>query len=448
MDFEKSALWREVEDISAQAQPVHAYWSADIHTPSLTVPAMKVLSVDEIEDFTENFSDIVVLRVAVPAGQFATKVYPNKSQLEITLYRNAIGEVSSGENIDDPRQSERYVATLFDRGSPIMDARGQQIPTEDSLDLTKIEIVDFQLFSKAVEQVRMHSVGGRFRRHTPKEILEGLFASESRKLSVDGQQIPDVVDVTDPSNTAVREHYDLPHGIKLIDVPSFIQRECGGIYSTGLAYYLKKEAWYFWGAFDTTRFNKADYTLTMIVVPSHKLPGSERTYRLDGKNLVVLVTGDVKFLDDSEQQQLNHGNGVRSGDASTVMTDWVTVENNKATASRGASNNEFVGQPRPNGNNNIQISPRAMSANSFELSSDIARRQGSHFDLLWENSNPRLLRPGMPVRVLYLDNDEIKILDGAPIRYASYVETVGPGLLSTRHRQNTRITLFVNNKLE
>lgn len=448
MDFEKSALWREVVDISALAQPVHAYWTADIHTPSSTVPAMKVLSMDEVEDFGENFSDIVVLRVAVPSGQYATKIYPFKSQLEITVYRNSIGEVSSSEQLDDPRQSERYVATLFDRGNPIMDARGQQVPSESSLDLTKIEILDFQLSSKAVEQVRMHSVGGTIRRHTPQELLEGLFASESRKLSVDGQQIPDVVDVVKPSNEAVREHYNLPHGIKLIDVPAFIQRECGGIYSTGLAYYLKKDAWHFWGAYDTTRFNQADYTLTIIVVPSHKLPGSERTYRLDGNNLVVLATGDVKFLDDSEAQQLNHGNGIRSGDASTVMTDWVTIENNKATASRGASNNEFMGQARPNGNNNIQLSPRAMTSNSYELSSEIARRQGSHFDLLWENANPRLLRPGMPIRVLYLDNNEIKIVDGVPIRYASYVETVGPGLLSTRHRQNTRLTVFVNNKLE
>lgn len=409
---------------------------------------MKVLSIDEIEDLLEDFTDTVILRCAIAGGAFAAKVYPNKSQLEITLYRNAIGEVSSTTDMSIARQSERYVATLFDRGSPMLDAGGQMVPNEEMLDLTKIEICDFQLISKPVEQLRMISVGGKYRTSTAEDLIRGLISSEVEKLEVDGSVLPKQVSFTPPSNTAVREHFDIPAPMRLVDVPGYIQRKCGGIYSTGLAYYLKKAGWFFWGAFDTSRFEQAEYTLTIINVPEDKLPGSERTYRLDGTNLVILATGQAKFLDDSERLQLNEGNGIRAGDATTVLGNFATVSGNKAVASRGASTNEFVGQTRPNGNNNVQAGSTVITANSFELSAELARRQGSHFDLLWENSNPRLLRPGMPVRVLYLDNNVIKQVDGLSVRNASYVETVGPGLLSTRHRQNTRMTLFVNNKLE
>lgn len=448
MEFEKSALWREVQQITQQEQPVHGYWTAEIHTAVETIPGMKVLSVDEIEDFLEDFSTITVLRMAVSAGVFATKVYPYKSQLEITLYRNSIGEVTTDTDFDAPRQSERYVATLYDRGSPMLDTRGQMPPTATMLDLTSIEICDFQLVSKSVEQLRMLSIGSKYRTSTAEDLIRGLIASEARRLELDGTRIPDKVTMVPPSNTTVREHFDIPQPTRLVDLPAVIQSKCGGIYSTGLAYFLKDDGWFFWGAFDTTRFDTTDYTLTVLVVPSNKLPGSERTYRLDGTNLVVMVTGDTKFKDDSEVMQLNYGNGVRAGDATTVLGNFATVSDNKAVASRGASTNEFVGQQRPNGNNNVQAAAMSITANTYELSSELARRQGSHFDFLWENSNPRLLRPGMPVRVLYLEGTEIKTVDGVGIRNASYVETVGPGLLSTRHRQNTRLTVFVNNKLD
>lgn len=448
MEFEKSALWREVQQITQQEQPVHGYWTAEIHAGGKTIPGMKVLSVDDVEDLLEDFSTTMVLRMAISAGVFATEVYPYKSNLEITVYRNSIGEVQTDTNFDKPRLSERYVATLYDRGSPMLDTRGQMPPTATMLDLTSIEVCDFQLVSKSVEQLRMHSVGGKYRTSTAEDLIKGLIASEARMLDLDGDRIPDKVTMVTPSNTAVREHFDIPQPTRLVDVPAVIQSKCGGIYSTGLGYFLKDDVWYLWPAFDTTRFETTEYTLTIIVVPDNKMPGSERTYRLDGTNLVVMVTGETKFKDDSEVMQLNYGNGVRAGDATTVLGNFATVSDNKAVASRGASTNEFVGQQRPNGNNNVQASDVLITANSYELSSTLARRQGSHYDFLWENSNPKLLRPGMPVRILYLDGDRIKMVDGVGIRNASYVETVGPGLLSTRHRQNTRMVVFVNNKLD
>jgi hypothetical protein len=447
MEFEKSSLWREVQAVQAEAKPVHNYWTAEIHTPTETLLALKVLSVDIVENYLEDFSDMVVLRVTMSAGKFAKRVYPNKSQLEITLYKNPIGETSSGLDTNSGRESERYTATLFDRGSPVVEGNGQNMPSEDSLDLTSIETLDFQLVSKAVEQIRMRTVGGNFRRDTPENFLKAFILSETRKIQVDGAVMPNLVEMVPASNTAVREHFSIPDGTRLVDVPQYVQNNLGGIYSTGLGYYLKKDSWHFWPAFDVTRFDKAERTVTIINVPKNKMPGTERTYRQNGRNLVILATGEVKFNDDSEKLQLNEGNGVRAADATKFMDGWATTQGNKAVAARGANNNEFVGEQRPNGNNNMQMAGSGITANSYALSSVLARRQGSHMELVWENSDPKLLSPGIPARVLYLDGEEIKSLDGVFMLTASYVETVGPGLLSTRHRMNTRMTLFVKRKL-
>jgi hypothetical protein len=446
MEIEKSSLWREVEAIIATPNPVHFYWSAEIHTPDETLPTLKVLSVDILEDWLGNYADMIVLRVTMSMGKYAKRVYPKKSQLEITLYKNPIGEVSSGTLENEVRQSERYTATLFDRGSPIVDGGMRNVADEETMDLVNIETLDFQIVSKAIEQIRMRTVGGNFRKSTVTDFIRPFLKVKTQEIVVDDLAMPSAVQMVEASNTSEREHYVIPP-MKLVDVPHYVQNELGGIYSTGLGYYLRKEGWYLWPAFDVTRFDKADRTLTIINIPKNKLPGGERTYRQNGRNLVILATGDVKFRDDSEAMQLNEGNGIRAADASKFMGDWATVSGNKAVAARGANNNEFVGQLRDNGNNNVQMADTPITANSYALSSVVARRLVSHVEVVWENSDPSLLYPGIPTRVLYLDGDEIKQLDGVGSLANSFVETVGPGLLSTRHRTNTKLTLLVERKL-
>lgn len=447
MEIEDSSLWREVEKITESgAKPIHYYYTADIHTPNETIPAMKVLSIDFVEDAQQNYADYVVLRCVVGLGKYAHRIYPNKSKLEITVYRNPIGEMSSATLEDQPRESERYTATLFDRGSPVVDAVTRNAPSEEVLDLSSMETLDFQLVDKGTEQIRMQKCGINARKHTVEEFLQAFMMQETRRIVVDDVAMPNQFNIVPPHNTTEREHFVIPQGFSLVDVPHYVQNQLGGIYSTGLGYYLTKDAWWLWPAFDTTRFDKAERTLTIINVPKNRMPGGERTYRQSGRNLVVLATGDVKFTDDSEALQLNEGNGVRSADSSKFMKNWVTNAGNKATASRGASTNEFVGQQRDNGNNNVGLAPA--TSNSYVLSSVVARRMGSRVDLTWESSDRKLLQHGMPIRLLYLDQDEIKSLDGVILGFSSYVETVGPGLLSTRHRMNTMLSLFVERKLK
>jgi hypothetical protein len=195
--------------------------------------------------------------------------------------------------------------------------------------------------------------------------------------------------------------------------------------------------------FDVTRFNDTSHKLTIINIPDNHFPGLERTYKLTGDNLVILSTGKVKFRDNSNVAQLNKGNGTRFADATKIFDNFSTTKDNKTVASRGSNNSETIGQARPNGQNFVPLGIKKITANPYIEYSALAARQGSLITMVWENANRSLLYPGMPVKIMYLDNDSIKTLYGVLLNVHSFVHTKEPGMTGIRYIVNTTLGVFV-----
>lgn len=445
MEFTDSSLYREVQAITESSnKPVHYTWSAEIHVGKDTYPVLKVMSIDFQDDFESKYSTEIIGRMALLGGVYAKWIYPSKDNLEMTLYRVPLHEATDVNNTEAVIESERYRVTLVDTGNPIVEGNGANTATEDILNLTNIFEVDFQLVNKAVEQLRMISIGGIYRNVTVEDVVKGVLTSESKKVSVEGVRIPQGVDMIKASNQNKRDHVIIPHGTKLVDLPAYVHHKCGGMYSAGLGYYLFGDYWYIYPCFDSTRFNQEENTLTVVNVPRNKLPDTERSYRQDGSNLVVLATGDVKLRDDTESRQLNEGNGVRFSDANNFMDGFTTVKGNKAYVSRGKNNSEFISTERKTGLNNVPVSSNHINANPYLERSKLAKRQGSVLGFVWENSNPKLLYPGMPVKVLYLSGDEIKTIYGTLLKAHHYVQLKGKGYTDIRYATRSVLSVFIS----
>lgn len=445
MEIEESSLWREVRTIvDGDVKPVHYTWSADIHANGETHKALKVLSVDLSEDYEMKFGDEIMVKLAISGGTYAKRIYPYQGEIEITLYRSPLRETSDVHDEEENTQAERYSATLVDTGSIVVEGSGENAVSEESLNLTNIIEADFQLINKALQQLRVVVVGGIFRNTTVENVIKGVLTAESKKVEVEGVRMPQGVDMIPASNQNRRDHIVIPHGTRLVDVPEYVHRKCGGVYSAGLGYYLRGDYWYIYPCYDVTRFAKAARTLTVINVPKNKMPQVERTYRQNGNNLVVLATGDTKFSDDSEVQQLNKGNGVRFSDANQFMTGFVKTKDNKTVASRGANNSEFSAFARKDGIAVVPFSPRPINANPFVEFSAVARREGGVFAFVWENSLPSLIFPGMVAKVLFLDDEDLQEAYGVILKAHHYTQTRGQGMTETRYVTSTMLSIFVN----
>lgn len=444
MEIEHSSLFREVQEvITSPAKPVHYRWKAELHVGDNTYEALKVLSIDDLREFDDKFSEEMMIELMIGMGTFAYDIYPYNTELDITITRYPLTEAGSFEGEESTPQAERYTATLVDTGHIGLEGNGPNTPSREALNLTNIHTCEFQLQRKAVEQLRMVSVGIKMRNATVEDAIRSIMTFESSQMSVDELQMPKGVDMVPASNQAKMEHIIIPDDVRLVDVPQYIHDQCGGVYSAGMGYFLQGDYWHVYPCYDMKRFGEAKHTMTVVNVPKNKLPGIERTYRLDGDHLTVLGTGDVKFKDDSNLLQLNAGNGVRFIDAEKFANNtFVERQGNKAIASRARNSNEFIVNERPNGLNNVLASDRAITANAYVEYSKMARRNGSFITFIWENANPSLLMPGMMAKILYLDGEEVKEITGSLLKVHTQHKLEGQGMTATRYRSISALVFF------
>lgn len=448
MEIELSSLWREVQQIiNATSKPVHFLWKAQVipnsQTPDKVVNALSVLSVDIISNYEDCFGDEVTITLAIPPGDYAANIYPYQDDLDIILYKYPLMEASDVVDTSQPTQSERFTAILYDRGNPIIEANANFTPTKEILNLTNIHDFTFQLTNKAIEKMRLIETGGNYRSTSVENVIKGVLTNVSLNLKIEKARSPQGVDMVKADNQEKWEHIVIPQGTSLTHLPAWVHAKCRGVYSSGLGYYYTNDWWYVYPCYDVTRFNKTTRTITVVNIPSNKLPSIERTYRKDGDNLVILATGQVIYRNDTNKQQLNAGNGARFAIAENLLTNFATTKNNKTTVSRAKNNNEFISIPRPNGLNNTKVSESVITSNVLGEISKLSKRQGNYISLNWENSNPSLLMPGMMAHILYMDGDMVGEIYGVVLKTHTFVKTKAPGLSNTRHICNTAISIFV-----
>ena len=448
MALENSTLYKQVLEIASNgALGVHFTVSCEIKANGKTFIPLKVLAISTERNYDENFSDAIVLELAISAGTYSHDIFPYKDNLEIKLHQTPINEVADDENFSTAMRVLPYRAVLIESGSPALEGNHSGMSNKSTADLAQIKTVSIQLIDPLVEQLRMKSVGGVFRGVKAGDVIKTLLGNESKGLQLPADQQVIGVDMISPYNQTVRDHILIPHGTKLCNAPLKIHNEAGGVYPTGLSYYLQNQIWYVFPKFDISRFETTPKTLTVLNIPANKMPGIERTYKKTANRIVVVATGDVKHRDNTETLLLNEGNGVRFADAAKIVGGFGEVIGNKLTLDRSSNNSEFVGEKRSTGLNNVIMSAARITSNAFLEMSKIASKAGSFVDLLWENSDPDLITPGMPVRLLYLIDDEVKELYGLVLRTHTLRAPKQEGMTTKRYVTNTALSLFVGRKL-
>lgn len=445
MDIQDSALYREIANIQTDgSKPVHYSYRGQIHANGQTIDAMKVIEVDILRDYELQYSDTIIVRMQFPQGTYFQDIFPYQDALECTLFKDPLNEQGASVDLNQSMQTERYTCIINQtEGSPLLEQTGWNDDSKDTLDLKDFADVHFQLVDRALYQMRMMEAGSNFRNCTPEQALRAIMTSESQQVQVDQQRVIKGVDMVPSNNQTVRDHVQIPDGTPLVHIPQYIHQKCGGVYSAGLGYFLQNDIWYIYPIYDPTRGANKAAALTIINIPKNRFPGVERTYRMDGNNLVIMGTGDVKFRDLSNPFQLNKGNGVRFAAADKIIDSYANVKNNIAVASRGAINTEVATTARPDGLNNAKTSARRLNANPYLEYSEMAKRNGSQMAFTWENSDPSLLYPGMLTTVIYQDGDTIQQVSGVLLKNHSHVRMQGSGMTSQRHITETGLSVFV-----
>lgn len=447
MEITYTPLYREAMSIVNNGETgSNVGWKAIIHLPgeNKTYVPLQVVAINIRCDFVKAYTDEFTCMLLIPLGKYARLIYPNRTNLEITLTKSPLRESSEEIQYDADLESERYSAILIDGDKSPTVGQGRETNDEDTLDLMDILPVSFQLTNKAMEKIRMVSVGLGVRNSTVKSAIRTLLTKETQNIKVDNKRVLEGVDIVEPNNKTVRDHVLLPQGIKIFDVCDYIQKNMG-VYNAGLGSYVRNRIWYVFPLYDTTRFTESKQTLSVLILPRNKFPQLERTYRKKGNSLTILITSETGFKDDSGTQYLNFGNGARFADANKFMEGFNETKDNATLVARAKNVNEVKIEDRPDKVNLINVTQNKITANPYYEYSKLIGRKGGVFKTIWENSDPSLLTPGMVTRISYYDEGEVREIY-ATLLGAEHSSMRMGDFGSQKHAVNSLLHFFVNAK--
>lgn len=418
-----------------------------IHTPKANLPILYPIRFDRLKDYIDHFSDVLNLTIAVPGGDYAHLIFPNKDKLEITLEFVPLKSTTEYiRHLNGPSTKKRYIAKLTEVESDLAEGNNELQQNYQKANQHVIKHITFQLVDKTVMALRSKTFGTIVRNTTGMDVIRYCLTELSRNLSSGDSENIKGVNVVKGHSEEVRQHIIIPHLTKLVSVPKVVNEAVGGLYPTGFSYYLRGQYWYVYPLYDNTRFESSDMTLTIINLPANRLPGIEKTFRITATQLIVLSTGNVKFIDTSIAEKDSVGDVVRFVDSRQVIEGYGKRDGNKFIADYSGNITEAAigGEVEDPNRATIQSSTTITAAYNNEFSK-LASRNGTRALITWENSNDAALYPGMPVRYIFTSSGELRQLYGTLHQSDTVMTVVDNNVKQRKFKSITVLTCFLSN---
>lgn len=439
-----SPITEELIKISHSRQGLIKYaYSALIHIveKDLAYQPIKVLGIDIERDYEHNLADVINCELAVSPGTWSDYIMPFVENLEISIIAEPV-------NFRAPITVSRYKAyckTLVNFRKT--DSRLQNVNTEtiDRMDIVRVE---FQLVPLLMEKLLPLQIGTNVVNSNVTDALTSLLMGEASKLQgLDNADMLKGVDMVKADNETVYDNIPIPHGIKLLDLPLYLQKNLYGVYKQGMGHYIQTGMWYIYPKSRTKRNDDKTRFINIFVSPKDFLKYTENTWTKEGNDLYIIAAleGDSKDISTSANT-LNKGNGIRVLNPDLQTTDEsVKVAGNKAIISRVNNVSEVILNESKNGVVNAPFIVNQKDTNIYEQVSQVEARDGKLIGLVWHNSNADLVKPGSVVRVHYTDShvNQQVMLEGIVIKAHHYIHATSASVVSTQYSCVSALFVFV-----
>lgn len=458
MEIQETAIWDEVKEIlDSESNPVFFRYLVEIHTEDDIIEPYAVTLFDVERDYAHKYGDEITITLKLQPHVLTRKLYPKKEDLQVYITKEPLSETDGGDDFEKDVETRIYDAVLLDDPGSEMEGARPQSTNPQEHDKEAPEEYRFQLINPAIERLRLKTAGGIYRDMRTDQVIQGICSFTASNLNLgEGEDITGV-DVVEGSNEDERAHIAIPHGTPLMELPQYIQRFAGGVYTTDIAHYIQNDKWYIYPKFHTRRFGDVDDHLTIINLPEGKMPGIERTYVADSAGqVIILATDETVFTETSEMLQLNVGQGLRYVEANQFLpklkdgeNGFHQVEDNIATSERKSNIREYNIHDRDSEREIALFSPQRITANYYNETSRISEVVGMYARIRWENANPDVLYPGQPARYIWLDEDVFSERYGCllGVDFVTFPQS-GQGVGDTNFFTVADMTLFFESEKE
>lgn len=437
MRLENSTIYRDVLMIAGKSGRTTYRLKLELFTEDETLYTVAAQNLSEYVDFENNFAEETNIQIVMQPGVYNTKVIPNSEVLFLNIYKTKYSPYQEPEVTK--RTYRCFPKTTADDS---VSQNSSAHLNQEAINESNLATYEFQIFDEAVEKLRTLQTGGIYPMANTGSVIRVLLGGMSEQLEMPLEKKPLGIEMYPPDTDVYKNALMIRQGVRLVDVAKYLQ-EHYGVYNTGIGCYYHAQYWHVWPLYNTKRFELARQTLTIVNVPRDRFPGIERTYELSGSSLSIVSTGETVMFDNNNMVKYNQGDGTRAIRASAMSgSEGMTVDKGQVVLHRGKTNTEILTSERVT-DTNLAPSEPEVTDNTCRILSRTAVGQGSHMQLGWENSNPDLLVPGMPLKLLYLKGDVVVQRYGTLLRWENLYSLAGPGLTDTAMFCNSALTIFV-----
>lgn len=443
VSFRSTPVWVGVEaTIMSGPKKVKYDQQILIHTAQNDFPIMKLVEFEEHNDYVASTAGSIHISFMMGLGDYVYKLYPFRDMLEVTIKKILQKDTGQTEDEDDS-PTLRYRAILDITKNPKVTAQRINNVDYETLNQSDVVQISLELLDRNLEVIRVATTpGGIYPQATMDQIIPGVMVGESNKWLIDGKPAVECFNMVPADNLVAVPNAYIP-SIKLSLVPTYLQEKISGVYNSGLGTHYQrvdgKPSWYVYPLFNTDRFDEDVERMVIYAVPEDELSGLDRTYRKEGKILYVVAAGQHKYEDDSQISDLNEGVGIRLPNATSVMNNGANLTPAGPVADRARANAEIGNRKRADG---VYYAPTvAPSDNLFKYTSRLAGKQVSNLNLVWENSEPDYVYPGMPCKYIFMDGGEYRELKGIILGRYTVKALIGPPITTNTYRQSTNLAI-------
>ena len=407
---------------------------------NLTFVPLKTLSVDIVRDYQGNIADELSVTCMVTPGTWSDRIFPYINNLEATVILGGT-----------PTLYTRYKAYVknpvdFRKNNPQFS--GVSTYTMDLADAVPIEV---QLIPKIITELLPMQCGTIFRNCTMEDALKSFIVNECNK--VPGLTDSDMlrgIDMVQADNINVYTNIPIPHDTHILDLPNYLQEKSFGIYQTGLGSYIQDGIWYIYPSFKTKRDDQQVRYINVYVVEKDRYSDIENTWRTEGSDLYIIARLNGESMQAPIANYLNDGNGVRYVNPDVIGTeDHSVVKDNKSIINRSKTVNELFVRDNPNEIKYAKLEIEKSNLNLFERVSRVEALSSTSFSLEWQNSVPRLIKPGAIVRVHYLsERNKVRVIEGVIAKAHHYNHSTREGMFNNGYRTVSALYIITKENIQ
>lgn len=439
MSIDSTSLINEITQIAAPQRRLYHNITAELVFDTTIINVFRVATIRRYFDFVKAYAEEFIIDLVINKGLFNKYVIDNQDRLTINL-------IIDSSYPGKPPNITKLQMRAFPKNTT--DERVKQNRSADlnqeEVGKLEMDVYQFQLVDLAMEQMRAMQTGGNYPVTSAASVLRTLMGGVSSMLDLPLEQKPVAPDVIAPDTEVIKNMVSVKQGTSLVDLPGYLQQHYG-LYNTGIGSFYHDRSWYVWPLYNTKRFELAKKTLTLINVPRDRFPDIETTFAVRGNSVVILLTGDTVYEDNTNRQQYNTGSGTRAVRASAVSGDeGRIVDKGQVMVQRSQTNTEIKTNVRRTG---VDVVPSTteVTDNTARVLSRTATVNGTTAQFTWQSSDPSLIFPGMPVKLLYLKDGVVVQRYGVLTAAEAQYRLANPGLIDKILLADTALTVFISN---